>query len=147
LPVPGRTAEMGRVVERIGRIVQAAGIRHLIVDADLPKIGVALAAGYPDVAVLRPEMEAATGRLPEPATDDLALVPFTSGTTGRPRGVMLSHGTVLAGLRAILVSAEFTRDDVLVQWVPTYHDMGLFGLLSQVVNGASAHVLDSLAFL
>ncbi|MEV6950217.1 AMP-binding protein [Streptomyces sp. NPDC051172] len=128
-------------------MVQTAAIRHLIVDAGRREIAVALAAKHPDLVVVRPEVEEVTGRLPTPTPNDLAIVQFTSGTTGHPRGVMLSHRTVLAGLRAILISAEFTRDDVLVQWVPTYHDMGLFGLLSQVLNGASTHVFDSLRFL
>jgi acyl-CoA synthetase (AMP-forming)/AMP-acid ligase II len=60
---------------------------------------------------------------------------------------MLTHGTAVAGLRGIVMSARFTPQDVLVQWIPTYHDMGLFGMLSMLLSGAAVHALDSLAFL
>jgi acyl-CoA synthetase (AMP-forming)/AMP-acid ligase II len=44
--------------------------------------------------------------------------------------VVLRHSTVLAGLRSIGVSARITPDDVFIQWVPHFHDMGLFGWLA-----------------
>jgi len=61
--------------------------------------------------------------------------------------VMLTHRAVLAGLRACVVSGQFRQDDVFVQWVPTFHDMGLIGLLSYWLNGADVHVFTPTAFL
>jgi acyl-CoA synthetase (AMP-forming)/AMP-acid ligase II len=81
----------------------------------------------------------------EPAA--LAVIQFTSGSTSDPRGVMLSHGTVMAGLRAVVSSGRLTPDDVVVQWVPLFHDMGLIGLLSSWLNGSDVHVFTPTAFL
>ncbi len=64
-----------------------------------------------------------------PAPGDLALLQYTSGSTGSQKGVMLSHGNLLANLRAIGAGIEVRDDDVAVSWLPLYHDMGLIGLM------------------
>ena len=62
--------------------------------------------------------------------DRLAILQFTSGSTSDPKGVMLPHRTVGANLDAIAEAAALDPDDdVLVSWLPLYHDMGLVGLL------------------
>lgn len=147
LPVLSRSAGTARVTEAIGGIIDAAEIRHVVTDARSEQMGDDLAARRPRLTALRLRNDTADEHLPHLHPCDLAVVQFTSGTTSRPRGVMLSHRAVLAGLRAIVVSAEFTTDDVLVQWVPTYHDMGLFGLLSQLLNATPVHVFTPMAFL
>jgi fatty-acyl-CoA synthase len=156
LPVRADAAAMSADARRAGAIIESAGIRKLVVD---PRYANAVAAARPrsrPLTLLAPWAEG-TGTaedgvqvpagLPEPEPGDLAIVQFTSGTTGNPRGVCLTHGAVLAGLRAITASAGLTPADVLVQWLPAYHDMGLFGLLGQVLNGGTAHVIDPAAFL
>lgn len=67
---------------------------------------------------------------PEPvavAAADLALLQYTSGSTADPKGVMVSHGNVLANLRAMGAVVGVTSADVFVSWLPLYHDMGLIG--------------------
>ncbi|HET9402819.1 MAG TPA: AMP-binding protein, partial [Candidatus Acidoferrales bacterium] len=58
---------------------------------------------------------------------DLALLQYTSGSTGDPKGVMLTHANLLANIRAIGDAAGITQDDVCTSWLPLYHDMGLIG--------------------
>ncbi|HMW16576.1 MAG TPA: AMP-binding protein [Accumulibacter sp.] len=59
--------------------------------------------------------------------EDLAFLQYTSGSTGDPKGVMLSHANLLANLRAMGEAIEVGSDDVFVSWLPLYHDMGLIG--------------------
>jgi len=59
--------------------------------------------------------------------DDLAFLQYTSGSTGHPRGVMLSHRNVMETCRFMAEGAGLTVADRVVSWLPLYHDMGLIG--------------------
>jgi len=59
--------------------------------------------------------------------EDLALLQYTSGSTGNPKGVMLSHANLLANIRAMGRAVSADPRDVFVSWLPLYHDMGLIG--------------------
>ncbi len=59
--------------------------------------------------------------------DDIAFLQYTSGSTGNPKGVMLSHANLLANLRAMGRAVNAGPSDVFVSWLPLYHDMGLIG--------------------
>lgn len=61
--------------------------------------------------------------------DHLGLLQYTSGSTGNQKGVMLTHGNLIANLRAIGLGGALSDDDVAVSWLPLYHDMGLIGLM------------------
>jgi len=67
----------------------------------------------------------ASGRLPQPS--DTALIQFTSGSTGEPKGVVLTHAGVLANIRAIGQRLSVKPDDAVVSWLPLCSDMGLVG--------------------
>ncbi len=77
-----------------------------------------------------------------------ALIQYTSGSTGDPKGVVLSHENLLANIRAIGRSINASSADVLVSWLPLYHDMGLIGAwLGSLYFGASFYVMSPLSFL
>jgi acyl-CoA synthetase (AMP-forming)/AMP-acid ligase II len=59
--------------------------------------------------------------------DDVAFLQYTSGSTGSPRGVMLTHRNVVETCRFMSESAGITVEDRVVSWLPLYHDMGLIG--------------------
>ncbi|MGW3582928.1 amino acid adenylation domain-containing protein [Streptomyces rubiginosohelvolus] len=68
--------------------------------------------------------------LREPAPggrDDVAFLQFSSGSTGAPKGVEVTHRAVLANLEQIRVASALSADDVVVSWMPYFHDMGLIG--------------------
>jgi len=59
--------------------------------------------------------------------EDLAFLQYTSGSTGHPRGVMLTHRNVVATIGFMADAAGLTAEDRVVSWLPLYHDMGLIG--------------------
>jgi acyl-CoA synthetase (AMP-forming)/AMP-acid ligase II len=59
--------------------------------------------------------------------EDLAFLQYTSGSTGQPRGVMLSHRNVVETCRFMSEAAGLSAEDRVVSWLPLYHDMGLIG--------------------
>ena len=79
---------------------------------------------------------------------DIALLQYTSGSTGDPKGVTLTHANLLANMRAIAEVVQLTAEDVGVSWLPLYHDMGLIGAwLTLLLHGVPLVVMSPLAFL
>jgi 1-acyl-sn-glycerol-3-phosphate acyltransferase len=77
-----------------------------------------------------------------------ALIQYTSGSTGDPKGVVLSHANLLANIRAVGGAMEASSSDVFVSWLPLYHDMGLIGAwLGCLYFGAPLYVMSPLSFL
>ncbi|ROO37760.1 non-ribosomal peptide synthetase [Salinisphaera orenii] len=77
-----------------------------------------------------------------PGPDDTAFIQFSSGSTGDPKGVVLSHANVLANIRAISEGSRFGAREVAVSWMPLTHDMGLIGFhLTLVCNGFDHHLV------
>jgi acyl transferase domain-containing protein/acyl-CoA synthetase (AMP-forming)/AMP-acid ligase II/acyl carrier protein len=66
-------------------------------------------------------------RLHNADPESLAFLQFTSGSTGNPKGVMLSHANLVANMHSIMQCAAFTKQDISISWMPLYHDMGLIG--------------------
>jgi len=79
---------------------------------------------------------------------DIALLQYTSGSTGDPKGVVLTHENLLANIRAIGEAVELGPGDVGVSWLPLYHDMGLIGAWLTLLHfGVPLAVMSPLAFL
>jgi len=79
---------------------------------------------------------------------DTALLQYTSGSTGSPKGVVLAHHHLLANIRAMGTAMAVTPADVVVSWLPLYHDMGLIGAwLASLYFGFELAVMPPTAFL
>ena len=74
-----------------------------------------------------PDVLAERWNEPAIATDALAMLQYTSGSTRQPKGVMISHANLMANIRAIQQAFELQDKDRSVFWLPMYHDMGLVG--------------------
>jgi acyl-CoA synthetase (AMP-forming)/AMP-acid ligase II len=133
--------------EEIGFQLKDAGARFLAtVPAALEQARPAAAqAGIEDTFVIGEDsfaqLVAADPLTDPPAVDpatDLAVLPYSSGTTGHPKGVMLTHRNIVANLQQIGGAIPTTQDDVLVGVLPFFHIYGMVVILGNTVrNGAT----------
>ncbi|ROM93494.1 non-ribosomal peptide synthetase [Pseudomonas brassicacearum] len=82
--------------------------------------------------------------------DDIAFLQYTSGSTALPKGVQVSHGNLVANERLIRrgFGIDLNPDDVIVSWLPLYHDMGLIGgLLQPIFSGVPCVLMSPAYFL
>lgn len=79
--------------------------------------------------------------------DDLAFIQFSSGSTGDPKGVMLSHNNIITNIYDISKSAHWTDEDKSLSWMPLTHDMGLIGLhITPLVLQCDQHLMSTFLF-
>ncbi|MBN2702357.1 MAG: fatty acyl-AMP ligase [Methylothermaceae bacterium] len=87
-------------------------------------------------------------RAPPLSPESLAFLQYTSGSTGDPKGVMISHGNLLANQEIMRQSFDHTERATVVGWLPLYHDMGLIGnILQPLYVGSTAILMSPMAFL
>ena len=85
-----------------------------------------------------------------PAIDaaDIAFLQYTSGSTGNPKGVVLTHANLLANIRVMGEAVKADSNDVFISWLPLYHDMGLIGAwLGSLYFAVVLVVMSPLSFL
>ena len=155
---PFRPDRIADYAARQGRILSNAGARLLITFAAVERLAGLLRGQVPTLSGvatlddLAPDGPA-EGPLPHrPASwltgEDPALIQYTSGSTGQPKGVLLTHANLLANIRAIRDGLAIRPDDAVVSWLPLYHDMGLIGAwLGSLYTGIPVAILSPLAFL
>ncbi|MDP9072671.1 MAG: AMP-binding protein [Actinomycetota bacterium] len=131
LPLPMRLGSFDEFVAQTRARILSADASLLVVDPDLAAFLEPMAGDPP-----RALMSELRGRgddllTPAPDCERLAIVQFTSGSTADPKGVMLTDRHILANLDGAMAAAQFDPEsDVVVSWLPLYHDMGLLGLLT-----------------
>lgn len=80
--------------------------------------------------------------------ENTALIQYTSGSTGNPKGTVLTHANLLANIRAMGKALHVTSTDVFVSWLPLYHDMGLIGAwLGSLYHACPLVVMSPFRFL
>ena len=88
------------------------------------------------------------GSIQRAGPDDVAFIQFSSGSTSEPKGVVLTHGNILANAYGASEAAGFTEDDVSLSWMPLTHDMGLIGFhLVMFANRVHAHLMPTELFI
>jgi acyl-CoA synthetase (AMP-forming)/AMP-acid ligase II/acyl carrier protein len=80
--------------------------------------------------------------------DDPAFIQFSSGSTSEPKGVVLTHGNIIANSRGATEAAGFNENDVSLSWMPLTHDMGLIGFhLIMFANRVHTHLMPTELFV
>ena len=145
LPLPMRLSSIEEFVAQTRQRIRSARAKVCVVDSELaafvkPEPGDPPMVGFAELATGDP----AAYRRPADDPDGLVILQFTSGSTSDPKGVMLPDRVLRANLDAIAVAAKLDPDDdVLVSWLPLYHDMGLVGLLTLPMSTGTALVLGA----
>jgi acyl-CoA synthetase (AMP-forming)/AMP-acid ligase II len=94
-----------------------------------------------------PLADADSWTMPNLTADTVAFLQYTSGSTGDPKGVAVTHGNVMSNEAAISEAIRADTTSVLVGWIPHWHDMGLIGQLLAFFIGANLVTMSPLAFL
>src|SRR5580700_3008672 len=152
---PFRADRVAEYAERQSAILSNAGARLLVTFREAAGVAKLLKPLVPSLegvataeALVQSRAAAPLGPQLHSRSGDLALLQYTSGSTGNPKGVMLTHANLLANVRAIGEALGMRSDDVGVSWLPLYHDMGLIGSwLMPLYFGLPVVVLSPLAFL
>ena len=107
--------------ERIAALAGLCGSNILVV----PNEGSEDVPGVRAVSIADSASFSPTGTFPAVDPDDIAFLQYTSGSTGSPKGVMLSHRGLLTTIGQLIDGMAITASDCFVSWLPVYHDMGL----------------------
>ena len=144
---------LGLIVVPVNGAYQQAELAHIVGDAE-PRAAVVdkpewvrwLAELAPEMTVLTPRLELDDDDAPsldQLSSRDPALLGYTSGTTGVPKGAVLTHGNLLAGAESVRIAWRWEPEDRLVLALPLFHMHGLgVGLHGTLLTGASAVLLD-----
>jgi natural product biosynthesis luciferase-like monooxygenase protein len=158
LAVPAYPPDPSRLQRSLPRLVNIcgdSGAKYLLTTSAIAAMGPAISEMTPVlremswVASDEVERGAATRwSMPSMSASDLAFLQYTSGSTGNPRGVMLSHENLLHNIALIRDAAEMEEDSTGVSWLPPYHDMGLIGsILCPLLYGGPLVFMSPLSFL
>lgn len=149
---PVRAAQLEDHLKRQTGVLANARTPILITVPEARQVARLLRARVPELreVVTRSDLAGEEGEaaLPSLRGGDTAFLQYTSGSTGAPKGVVLTHDDLLANIRIMGDAIQVSGTDRFVSWLPLYHDMGLIGAwLGTMYYGLPLVLMSPLAFL
>lgn len=128
LQPPVSFTEFNQSAQKIENVYKSLGRPKVILSSDLIK-GFQSDVIPSQSIIIKEDLKNNFGeqQIYHPLDTDIAFIQFSSGSTGDPKGVVLTHRNILTNLAAICVGLDIYDVDVFANWMPLYHDMGLFG--------------------
>jgi 1-acyl-sn-glycerol-3-phosphate acyltransferase len=149
---PARLSQIEDHLRRQASILDSARTSTLITVPEAQRLARLLGAqveGLHNVVTVQELSSGGEAYAPSaPQPEDIALLQYTSGSTGAPKGVIMTHANLLANIRAMGQVARTTSREIFVSWLPLYHDMGLIGAcLGSLYFACPLVLMSPLAFL
>ncbi len=149
---PMQLNKIEEYTKREALLLRNAGVRMLVTFAKAERLCKLLQTFVPSLLAITTvdALKQDVTNLPEISvgSDDIAMLQYTSGSTGNPKGVVLTHANLLANMRAFGEAVQLKPTDKIVSWLPLYHDMGLIGAwLGSLYHGIPLTLLSPLTFL
>tara|TARA_R110002110_G_scaffold415857_2_gene658525 strand:- start:6922 stop:9645 length:2724 start_codon:yes stop_codon:yes gene_type:complete len=149
---PFRPDKLEEYTLREVKILKKAGVKTLITFDKAEKLSELLGVFIPSLkkVVTYEQVSETKKKAPEVKLtgEHSALIQFTSGSTSDPKGVLLSHYNLMSNISAIGKAMQIQPSDVVVSWLPLYHDMGLIGCwLAPLYYGRPVVIMSPLQFL
>ncbi|MCU0664556.1 MAG: amino acid adenylation domain-containing protein, partial [Myxococcota bacterium] len=155
IAVPAYPPTSTRTIGRLLSIVEDSGTRVALTTSDimlrirLVSLGVKDFRGLKWIATNKVKDKLASQwREPDITHETLAFLQYTSGSTSTPKGVMLTHGNLLANLDMIYDVFDLSQETRAMFWLPPYHDMGLIGaILGSACAGHTCALMSPVSFI
>lgn len=149
---PFRMNQLEDHLRRHSTILKNCGAKMMVIIPEAKRFAQVLKAQVESMHTLATVQELtsvnATYKKFHPAMNEIAFLQYTSGSTGNPKGVMLTHANLLANIRALGEVVQIKSTDVIVSWLPLYHDMGLIGTwLCSLYYATLLVVMSPLSFI
>jgi len=125
--------------------MRAVGMKRLVVDRENRALGEAVVSAGMDVGLAEMAQAMATRRVsfPKLGLDDLAMMQFTSGSTGNPKGVLLTHGNLLCNAEGVVAHTRLSPRDTLLHVMPLHHTNGINNqLVAPLIAGATVAFVE-----
>ncbi|MBC8946188.1 fatty acyl-AMP ligase [Xenorhabdus indica] len=146
--VPSNVVQGSRHLKRLMQILNDSGADLILTTSGLSS---SLAHEFPNHNFMyysENQLVDETVKLPSIAPEQLAFLQYTSGSTGIPRGVMVTHNNLIHNLRAINDTFSLHEGLVIGGWIPQFHDMGLVGhIMLAMALGGQYNFMPPLSFI
>ncbi|MBD2791893.1 fatty acyl-AMP ligase [Xenorhabdus szentirmaii] len=148
IAVPSNVVRGSRHLQRLKQILTDSKAEVILTTSELSHT---LSQAIPDQAIIyysEQQTSHTSVRLPAISPEHLAFLQYTSGSTGIPKGVMVTHSNLIHNLRAMRDTFGLHENLVIGGWIPQFHDMGLVGhIMMTMVLGGQYNFISPLSFI